>query len=67
MIPSGTVTELTIDTLPTGRVLRLWFEIVHGRSTNPVGQTGARIVHLGDIVPALPVPAADGHVESAED
>lgn len=40
--------------------------IIIGRSTNPVGQTGARIVHLGDIVPTLPVPTS-GPIESAED
>jgi len=40
--------------------------VVIGRSTNPVGQTGARIVHLGRVVETLPAPHADA-VQSAED
>ena len=40
--------------------------VVIGRSTNPVGQTGARIVHLGRVVDRLPPPQDDGE-QTAED
>lgn len=41
--------------------------VVIGRSTNPVGQTGARILHLGDVVGTLPPPTAEEPPEIAED
>jgi len=40
--------------------------VVIGRSTNPVGQTGARIVHLGSVVEQLPAPSGEP-LEIAED
>ncbi|MFK7986763.1 MAG: succinylglutamate desuccinylase/aspartoacylase family protein [Sandaracinaceae bacterium] len=41
--------------------------VVIGRSTNPVGQTGARILHLGEVVDELPVDVLDEPAETAED
>ncbi len=41
--------------------------VVIGRSTNPVGQTGARIVHLGRVVDTLPPPPTELAAETAED
>ncbi|MCB9596165.1 MAG: succinylglutamate desuccinylase/aspartoacylase family protein [Sandaracinaceae bacterium] len=41
--------------------------VIIGRSTNPVGQTGARIVHLGRVTDVLPPPKAEDVVETAED
>jgi uncharacterized protein len=41
--------------------------VVIGRSTNPVGQTGARILHLGKVVDELPPPTAEETAEPAED
>ncbi|MBX3275920.1 MAG: succinylglutamate desuccinylase/aspartoacylase family protein [Sandaracinaceae bacterium] len=41
--------------------------VIIGRSTNPVGQTGARIVHLGRLTESLPPPAVEAWAESAED
>ncbi|MEZ4337522.1 MAG: succinylglutamate desuccinylase/aspartoacylase family protein [Sandaracinaceae bacterium] len=41
--------------------------VVIGRSTNPVGQTGARIVHLGRVTDVLPPPPSEVPPETAED
>jgi len=41
--------------------------VVIGRSTNPVGQTGARILHLGDVVDELPIPDNGVDETPAED
>ena len=35
--------------------------IVVGKSTNPVAETGDRIIHLGVVEPSFPVKAEDGH------
>lgn len=40
--------------------------VVIGRSTNPVGQTGSRIVHIGNVVDSLSLPRGE-EAETAED
>lgn len=36
--------------------------IIAGKSTNPVCQTGDRVVHLGVVETAFPAHVSDGHV-----
>ncbi len=41
--------------------------VIIGRSSNPVGQTGSRIAHLGRVVESLPRPGEEDEPEIAED